>query len=60
MDGSLYIGYTSNLQNRLIKHNSGVTIYTSRKRPWKIVYTEIFPTKSEAIKSEEFIAVKKA
>ena len=52
--GRYYIGYTSNLQNRLSKHNRGLTPTTRRlKGPWEIVYTETFKTKSEAIKREK-------
>ena len=55
IDESYYIGYTSNLQNRLTEHNSGKTRYTSRKRPWKLVYREEFQDKSEALKREKFL-----
>ena len=55
MDGSYYIGYTSNLSHRLTEHNSGKTRYSSKKRPWKIVYTEEYPNKSDAIKREKFL-----
>ena len=55
VDSSFYIGYTSNLQQRLAEHNSGKTRYTSRKRPWNIVYFEEFVNKSDAIKREKFL-----
>ena len=55
IDESYYIGYTSNLQNRLKEHNSGKTRYTSHKRPWKLVYREEFQDKSEALKREKFL-----
>ncbi len=54
-DGSLYIGYTHNLEERLWEHNTGSTRYTSRKRPWKLVYSEIFTTKQEAIRRERYL-----
>jgi putative endonuclease len=31
------------------------TGYTSKKKPWKLVYFESFPSKSEAIKREIFL-----
>lgn len=43
-----YIGYTSNLNDRLRHHNSGSTASTKSGIPWNIVYTENFPTKKEA------------
>ena len=55
VDSSFYIGYTSNLQQRLAEHNSGKTRYTSRKRPWNIVYFEEFVSKSDALKREKFL-----
>jgi len=55
LDGTFYIGYTSDLEIRLSQHNSGKTKYTSRKIPWKVVYTEEFNIKSEALKRERFL-----
>ena len=40
-----YIGYTSNVTDRLIHHNSGATISTRPYRPWKLVYKEEYATK---------------
>ena len=49
----IYIGYTSDLEKRLESHNVRATKgYTIRYRPWKLVYTEEFLTKPEAIKRE--------
>ena len=55
LDGTFYIGYTFDLEIRLSQHNSGKTKYTSRKIPWKVVYTEEFNIKSEALKRERFL-----
>ena len=49
-DGSYYIGYTANLEKRLVKHNKVKTGYSSRKIPWKIVYSESFEEKSALLK----------
>jgi putative endonuclease len=50
----IYIGYTSNLQQRLISHNELATKgWTIKFRPWKIIYKEEFETKSEAMKREK-------
>ena len=52
--GKLYIGYTSNLQHRLLSHNKlakkGGTI---KYRPWKLIYSEEFTYKSAAMKREK-------
>ncbi len=55
LDKSYYIGYTSNLENRLREHNFGKTGYTKLKRPWRLIYKEEFLTRSEAIKRERYL-----
>ncbi|WP_010235900.1 GIY-YIG nuclease family protein [Clostridium arbusti] len=55
-DGTLYTGYTNDLKNRLMVHNSGKGAkYTRGRLPVKIVYFETFKTKSEATKREYYI-----
>lgn len=52
-DGTLYTGYTTDLSERLAKHNAGKGAhYTCIRRPVKIVYSEEFETKSDAMKRE--------
>ena len=60
MDDSFYIGYTSNLDRRLEEHNEGNSRYTSKKTPWKVVYSEEFEEKSDAIKRELFLKKQKS
>jgi putative endonuclease len=59
VDGSFYIGYTSNLEKRILQHNNGESIYTSRKTPWELHYCESVSDKSEAIKREKFLKKQK-
>jgi len=59
LDGSFYIGQTSNLENRLKRHNDGRNRSTKTKRPWKIVYFEKVNSRSEAIKLEQKIKSQK-
>ncbi|MFH0833850.1 MAG: GIY-YIG nuclease family protein [Patescibacteria group bacterium] len=57
-DGSLYSGYSQDLEKREKAHNSGKGAkYTAGRRPVKIIYFEKFDSKSEALKREA--AVKK-
>jgi putative endonuclease len=50
----IYIGYTSDLDSRFLSHNQLATQgYTVKFRPWKIIHTEIFETKSLAMKREK-------
>ena len=49
-----YYGHTSDLQKRLVDHNLGLSNYTKKIIPWKLIYYEQFSTRSEAIKREKF------
>lgn len=52
-DGSFYCGQTNDLEKRLDLHNKGVASkYTSRKRPVRLIYSEEYSTRSEAMKRE--------
>ena len=55
-----YVGITDNLEWRLERHNAGWGKYTKRGIPWKIVYTEEYETKSDALKREKKIKNKKS
>jgi putative endonuclease len=55
VDFSFYIGYSANPAARLERHNSGRSRYTSRKSPWKIVFTEEFALKTDALERERFL-----
>ncbi len=53
-DGIHYYGSSSNLNSRLKAHNSGKSKFTKGHRPWDIIYSEKFETRSEAMKRELF------
>jgi len=50
-----YVGYTSNLNNRLTDHNIGRSYWTSRFKNWRLVYYETFQTRTEAIIREKIL-----
>ena len=50
-----YVGYTNNLKKRLSLHNNGKGAKFTRGRQWKIIYSEKYDTKSEAISREYYI-----
>jgi predicted GIY-YIG superfamily endonuclease len=55
-DGSYYTGHTENLEKRIGMHKSGeITGYTSSKLPIKLVFSEEFPSREEALVSERRI-----
>ena len=51
----LYIGFTSNLRNRFLEHNSGTEKSTKYGLPWKLIYYEAFLAKPDATKREKQI-----
>ena len=50
-----YVGYTNNLNNRLKLHNNGKGAKFTRGRFWKLLYSEKYKTKKEAILRECYI-----
>ncbi len=51
-----YTGFTSNLNARLLSHNElDNKSFTSKYRPWKLIYTKDFELKSEAIEYEKWL-----
>lgn len=52
-DGSLYTGWTNNLEKRILDHNEGRGAkYTKTRRPVVLKYYEEFETKELAMKRE--------
>lgn len=55
-DGSLYTGWTNDLEKRIKKHNNGTGAkYTRTRRPVVLAYYEEFQTKKEAMSREYMI-----
>ena len=52
-DGSLYKGYTSNLEKRIDEHKSGLVKWTSKRLPLELIYYEEYGSEKEAIKREK-------
>lgn len=52
-DGSLYAGWTTDLDKRLAAHNAGTGAkYTRARRPVALAWARGFATKSEAMQQE--------
>ncbi len=50
----IYIGYTSDLEQRLLSHNElGKKGWTIKFRPWQLIYKETIQLKSDAMKREK-------
>ncbi|MCK4696287.1 MAG: GIY-YIG nuclease family protein [Candidatus Cloacimonetes bacterium] len=49
----IYIGHTSNLEQRLLSHNELASKGWTRKyRPWELIHFEEYPDKSSAMERE--------
>ncbi|MGR3204862.1 GIY-YIG nuclease family protein [Bacillus glycinifermentans] len=54
-DGSLYAGYTNDIEKRLKTHNDGKGAkYTRARLPVKLHFAERFSTKREAMQAEYY------
>jgi predicted GIY-YIG superfamily endonuclease len=55
-DNSYYTGHTDNLEERIAKHAAGkIEGYTSTRLPVRVVFSEQFPTRDEALACERQI-----
>jgi predicted GIY-YIG superfamily endonuclease len=55
-DRSFYVGHTDDLEHRLAQHLTGVTGgYTSTRRPVKLVWSDEFPSRYQALQAERQI-----
>jgi putative endonuclease len=56
-DDSLYTGITLDVKRRIVEHNDSKkgAKYTKSRRPVVLVYSEMFDSKSEALKREAYI-----
>ena len=52
--GKIYVGYTSDIEQRLKSHNEiGTKGWTIKFRPWKIIHTEVFEDKQSSMRREK-------
>ena len=50
-----YVGWTNNLQKRLISHNKGSGAKSTKGYYWKVIYVKRHKTKIEAMKYEYYL-----
>ncbi|MFA5554158.1 MAG: GIY-YIG nuclease family protein [Phycisphaerae bacterium] len=54
--GRLYIGQTKDLNHRIDEHNTGQGgRYTCQNGPWRLLYSELHPSRSAAVKREKYL-----
>ncbi|GBD87961.1 GIY-YIG nuclease superfamily protein [bacterium BMS3Abin03] len=54
-DNQFYVGYTSNLGNRLREHNQGKVSSTKNRIPMKLVYCEVCFNQQDATHREKYL-----
>ena len=54
-DKQFYTGYTNDLHNRLIEHNSGKVTSTKNRLPMKLVYYEACLNQQDATHREKYL-----
>lgn len=51
----IYIGFTTNLKQRLKVHNSGGSVYTAHYKPWRLNTYLAFDDKNKALEFESYL-----
>jgi putative endonuclease len=54
VDHLLYIGFTTDLEERIKRHNSGGNKSTAHRRPLKLIFAEYYLFKEDALKREGY------
>ena len=53
--GQWYIGFSENLDQRILDHQTNRSKYTRFKGPWKLIFKMIFENKTEALFFESYL-----
>ena len=51
----IYIGYSENLKERVVKHNSGEVKSTKAYLPLTLIFYEAYPSKNDAKRRETYL-----
>ena len=51
----LYVGYTIDIEQRIMVHNSGGSFYTAKYRPWQLVLYLAFIEEGAAKEFEKYL-----
>jgi len=58
-DEKLYIGYTTNLRNRIQEHNNGEVSSTKSRRPFELIFYEGYKSMQDAKRRESYFKTTK-
>ena len=50
-----YVGFTENVRQRLLDHNSGSSHHTKEFKPWKLITAIAFSEKIKALEFEKYL-----
>lgn len=50
-----YVGFTTNLRERIVKHNSGDVPHTCKYRPWRLKTAVAFTDQQRALQFEKYL-----
>ena len=59
-EGRLYIGFTTDLEKRVRRHQEDKAGWTHGKGHWELVHSEVFTNRTEAIRRERTLKHGKA
>lgn len=54
-DGGLYVGYSAKIRERFVEHQKGRVISTRDRRPWEVIYCELYKNSRDAMQRERFL-----
>ena len=55
MNGSLYVGYSTDLRKRLMEHNRKLVFSTKPYTPWILIHYEAYLNKKDAERREKYL-----
>ena len=55
MDQRFYVGYTEELDDRIIAHKAGKVFSTKWRRPFEMIYYEACRKQSDALRREKYL-----
>ena len=58
-DNLLYVGYTTNIKARLLRHNKGLVEATRYRRPLALIFCEGFSMRKDALRRERYFKTAK-
>ncbi|MBL7845021.1 MAG: GIY-YIG nuclease family protein [Cyclobacteriaceae bacterium] len=54
-DGKWYYGFSEDMEQRFLDHQSNRSKYTRFKGPWKLIFKKRFVLKTEALQFEKYL-----